>query len=322
MWREIKEAIHANERFLITTHVQPDGDGIGSAAVFCSLLEQMGKTPLFFCDGPLPDQFSFLDFNGAITHSLSEAEVFAPQVLIVLDTHSRERIGRAERFINACQTVICIDHHQNKTPLGQLHAIDPQSCSTGAMLYSLYKECGLELTKRAAVGFYVSVICDTGRFSNAGTSRKAHKIANECIKLGVDPVQIYSRLFEQIPLAQFTVFQKALQRTQVHFGGKVIMHTIVASDHPDSKPVALDLDWLHELNKKIVEVECSVIIQELAKQRVRVSIRTKNELDALQIAAPLGGGGHHKAAGAVLEASVDEVKEKILQSCRNLTLSV
>jgi phosphoesterase RecJ-like protein len=318
MWQDVKKILLANDRFVITTHLNPDGDGVGSATAFSNLLSQLQKKSIFYCDTPVGEKFSFLAFAGEVATSLEEVKAFNPQVLIVLDAHAKERIGTLRSLSNSPNVItFCIDHHQPSASLSPLSVIDPQSCSTGAMIYTLFKEMGLQLTLDAAKGLYVSILCDTGRFSNSSTNRKAHKIANECIKVGVDPDEIYSNLFESIGSEMFQVFQRAIGRSEFYLGKKVLIQSIFLHDTIHLPEGALDLDWLHEVNKKVVEVDASIILQELDSELIRISCRTKS-FNALDIVKPFGGGGHKKAAGAQAKILLDEAKEQILEklSCR------
>jgi len=146
----------------------------------------MEKKVRFVCDSPIPSKFSFLDCHH-LFESYQEGRNYKDfEVVVVLDTHKKERIGRLASLTNELLT-ICIDHHLAIDPIfTPYHMIDPKACCVGAMIYTLYKECGFELDINAASGIYASVLCDTGRFCYSSTSRKAHKIADECIKIGVN----------------------------------------------------------------------------------------------------------------------------------------
>ena len=283
MWRDIKKIIHQKNNFLLTTHVNPDGDGIGAACALIELLLKMEKNVRFVCDSPIPTKFAFLDYHG-LFESLDDLNSYSEyEVLIVLDANKNERIGKLAHFIDDDKMItICIDHHPITDNLFTNHyAIDPKSCSVGAMIYTLYKECGYELDLHAASGIYASVLCDTGRFCYASTSRKAHKIADECIKLGVDPDLMYSRLFQHVSIAEVRMFANALQHMETHLDNKVIIQEIrmedyekLGVDHLDVEHA--DLEYFLEFNKLVEDVECVILLREVAKDQIRVSIRSKN----------------------------------------------
>lgn len=323
MWRDIKRIIHQHHHFLLTTHINPDGDGIGAACALTELLLLMGKKVRFVCDCPIPSKFAFLDFHNTHESYDPQGNYSEIEVVIVLDTHRKERIGAIAKLTEAPKILtICIDHHEPTDRFTPYTAIDPKACSAGAMVYTLYKECGYELDFQAATGIYASVICDTGRFSYASTTRKAHKIADECIKLGVDPDIMYSRLFQHVPLAQMRMLVKALQRMEMHLGNRVVVQQIFREDYEQIGNEIVDvehadLEYILEFNKMIEDVQCVVLLRELPDTQVRVSLRSTSDLDVSLLMKPFGGGGHSKAAGATWKGSLQVAKSQILELLTN-----
>lgn len=324
MWRDIKRIIHAHQNFLLTTHVNPDGDGIGAASAMIELLMQMGKNVRLVCDSPIPRKFKFLDYNSTFEVYNPEHDYSDVEVLIVLDTHKRDRIGALSDFIDRQKvTTICIDHHEVANPFTPHQAIDPKACSVGAMVYTLYKESGYELNLKAATGIYSSIVCDTGRFCYSSTSRKAHKIADECIKLGVDPDLIYSRLFQHVSLEEIKIFAKALDGMEMYLNSKVAIQQIRQADcekmatrgenpeHIDLEHI--DLEYIHDFNNLIEDVECFILLREISSQHVRVSLRSKSDLDISHLVRSLGGGGHANAAGLTWNGPIEEIKNQLLE---------
>lgn len=320
MWRNIRKIIQSHDQFILTTHLNPDGDGIGSACALTELLLQAGKKVRFVCDSPIPQKFSFLDYHS--TH-----EIYHPQndygdcqVLIVLDAHKQERIGRlAELIDHPGVTTICIDHHEVAAPFTSYLFIDPKACSVGAMIYSLYQESGFDLNLRAATGIYASLLCDTGRFSYSSTSRQAHKIADECIKLGVDPDFMHVQLFQHVTLGEIKIFAMALQGMEIHFDNKVAIQYVrkeICKEIEGCQAADLehiDLEYIHEFNHLIEEVQCFILLREVGENRVRVSMRSRTDLDISPVMQTLGGGGHANAAGVLWNGSTEEVKQRILE---------
>ena len=222
-------------------------------------------------------------------------------------------------------TTICIDHHEVAEPFTPHLAIDPKACSVGAMVYTLYKENGYDLNIRAASGIYVSIICDTGRFSYSSTSRKAHKIADECIKLGVDPDLMYSTLFQHVTLAETKMFACALQGMELFLGNKVAIQQIRRADCDriggEVKDIEhIDLEYIHDFNNMIEDVKCFVLMREIAADHVRVSLRSRTDLDITPVVRKLGGGGHANAAGVTWKGSLEEIKRLIIELLEDLLI--
>ena len=317
MWQEIKNILFNKKDFLLTTHVNPDGDGIGSACALVELLLSLGKTVRVVTDSPIPEKFSFLDYHGLFHVYHPDDNFRGVEVLICVDTHRLERIGGMTALTSLPGLIsICIDHHPVTETFSTYAAMDPKACSAGAMVYSLFKECGCELNLEAATGLYTSIICDTGRFSYSSTSRIAHKIADECIKLGVDP-DLTHLPFQHVTMPEIRLFAKALEKMEFYLDNRVVIEQICREDCEKTGGKLLDLehidlDYIHEFNKLIEDVECAVLLRELSNQKVRVSIRSKSNFDIGHLMHQLGGGGHSKAAGVTLKGSLEEVKSRIL----------
>lgn len=318
MWREIKKVINQNHIFLITTHINPDGDGIGSASALIELLKMMGKQVRFVCDSPIPPKFQFLDFHSLHERYHNDNDYTGTEVLIVVDTHKVERIGRLSSLMyDPNVTTICIDHHELTEMMTSYAAIDSQASSAGSMIYTLFKECGYDLNREAAMGLYASIICDTGRFCYSSTDRKAHKIAEECIKNGVDPDWMYSHLFRQVTLSEFKVLAKILKNMEVHCNDRIIIQQIRQVDYQGlgneiSEILNSDLEYIHEFNKLVADIDCVVLLCELPDGMIRISIRSNTDFAIDKVTHAFGGGGHQKAAGAMVRGSLEEIKQKVI----------
>lgn len=313
MWCELKKIIQGHRHFILTTHLNPDGDGIGAACALTELLLQMKKDVRFVCDSPIPRKFAFLDYH-RIHEVYDPSEDYGHfQVLIILDTHTRERIGRLAALIDQPGIItICIDHHETAKLFTPHAVIDPKACSVGAMVYTLYKESGYELNLQAATGIYTSVVCDTGRFCYSSTSCNAHKIAEECIKIGVDPDYMYSRLFQHVTLEETKMFARALQGMETYLDNKVAIQQIRKDECHQGDLEHIDLEYIHDFNNMIEDIRCFILLRELDDNHIRVSLRSKQDIDISQIVRSLGGGGHAHAAGLTWKGSLEDVKQRIL----------
>lgn len=330
MWQQLRDVIQKHQSFLITTHINPDGDGIGSACALSVLLKKMEKDVRVVFDGRIPEKYAFLDFDHNYEVYNPEESYANIEVVVIVDAHQLERLGSLSNLMKSYQPVlVIIDHHPKLKEIqfadpfvrnkSVVEVIAPQASSAGSMIYALYKECGYELSIEAAMGIYVSVMSDTGRFSYSSTDRQAHKIADECIERGVDPDWMYSRIYQQVTLAEFKVFAKALQHMEVHFYGQVIVQKILLDDYVGVlnevyEVLQSDLEYFHEFNKIIAGVDCIVLLCEIPDNQVRVSLRASGNFRVDSIANQLGGGGHSKAAGALLTGSVEQVKDQVLSA--------
>jgi bifunctional oligoribonuclease and PAP phosphatase NrnA len=276
------------------------------------LLLFLGKEVVFVSPSMIPEKFQFLDFHNFF-QVYEENKDYPCDIFFLLDAHSKERMGKLSSVLDKqnCKT-IAVDHHPLTETFADVNVIDDKACSAGSMIFILCKEFGFDLTLEAATGLYCSVICDTGRFSYASTNRKAHKIADDCIKAGVDPDAMYVRLFQKVSLAEFNTFKKAMQRMELYFADRVIIHTILLCDYENAGVAIQDLDYIHEFNKSIENIECVVVLSELSSKQTRLSLRSNGYLDTGSLMRVLGGGGHSKAAGVTLQKPIEEAKKIVL----------
>lgn len=319
MWLQIKEAFEKHHHFVITTHIHPDGDGIGSATALIELLIKLGKSCRFVCDSPIPQKYQFLDYHKVFEEfDPAKTRFTDTDVLIVLDTSQPQRIGRLSKLLERDDILtICIDHHPHEESFMDLEYIDSKACATGALIYNFFQYANVPMNLHAATGIYISILCDTSRFSNSCSDRVAHIIANECIYLGVNPDQIYNRIFQNVPFAEIKIFAAALQRMETYLDNKILVQEIKQEDLEslgahNQELEYFDLDYILEFNKSIQEVECIVLLRELRNNQVRVSLRSKPGFDIREVVKKMGGGGHSNAAGANVTGSMDEVKSLII----------
>jgi phosphoesterase RecJ-like protein len=315
-WARIDQILRTHTRFVITTHVNPDGDGIGAACALAELLRSLNKHARFVCDSPIPDRFAFLDTHRIFEEYHDDLDFSNVEVLIVLDTHRRERIGRMAVLIdNPDITVVCIDHHEVTKTFTEYTIIDPSACSVGAMLCDLYKELEIPLTLPAATGIYASVLCDTSRFSNSSTNAQAYDVARTCVEAGVNPSQMCGRLFQTVPLSQIQMVAQSMRRMEMYFSDRVAMQILRQQDSLEIDPELghIDLDYVHDFTKMIDGLECAVLLREVAANEVRISLRSKNNIDVGHVVRQIGGGGHSKAAGATYQGTVEEARDRLIE---------
>lgn len=328
MWLPIIEAFKKHHHFVITTHIHPDGDGIGSAAALIELLRSLGKKCRFISDSPVPEKYKFLDFHQAFEdYNPATTDFTSVDALIVVDTSQAQRIGRMAHLLECKEVVsICIDHHPFEETFADISYIDPESCATGALIHSLFECAKIPMNKEAATAIYLSILCDTCRFSNSCSNGIAHKIADECIEIGVDPDEMHSRVFQHVPLAEIKIFAAALQRMETYLDDRVVVQEIRQEDFAalggkGHELEHIDLDYILEFNKSIQEVQCIVLLRELADMQVRVSLRSKPSFDIREVIKKLGGGGHSNAAGANVPGSLKDVKKLVVSLLEKIMLS-
>jgi phosphoesterase RecJ-like protein len=312
--RTIAEAIREHDRFLVTTHENPDGDALGSLLAAKLMLEQLGKDVVIYLAGdvPLPQEYQFMELGGLARRPPDDVD---KRVLLALDCASERRLGPDPSVYERAALVIDIDHHHDNTRFGRLNFIQADASSTGEIMRDLIAELDIDLTPEIAEALYIAIVTDTGRFQYANTTAKALRLAAELVEAGADVHRVFQGIYENVAFAKLKLIARALERARVFEGGRVIVSHLerqdfdaVGAEEPYSEGI---IDYLRAAEG----AEIAALIREPPTQNGptrRVSLRTTTEgIDVSKIARKSGGGGHQMAAGFSSEASVDEITDFI-----------
>ncbi len=315
----ILERLTPGLRVVLTTHINADGDGAGSECALAAWLRRRGLAPTIVNPTPFPDAFRFLldgieawvpaDEPGR--RALVEADFF-----LVLDTAESARLGAvAERMVT--REILTIDHHPPVTaPLGELSVRDPSACATGELVFDLMRLAEVPPTRGEAEGLYVAIATDTGSFRFANTSPRTHEIVGELLRTGVDPEEMYRHLYATYTPEGLSLLQRALASLRVHPEMPVAWIRLTNADVEQTGSSKEDLEGLVEYARRVRGVEIAALIRSLPDGRTKVSLRANGDADVAKVARGLGGGGHTKAAGAVIGASLDTAESMILEALR------
>jgi phosphoesterase RecJ-like protein len=312
--RTIAEAIRAQDRFVVTTHENPDGDALGSLLATKLMLEELGKDVVIYLAGetPLPREYQFMALN-ELRRDLP-ADVHE-RVLLAVDCANERRLGPDPSLYERAPLVIDIDHHHDNTRFGKLNYIDANASSTGEILRDLLRELAVELTPDIAEALYIAVVTDTGRFQYANTTAKALRLAAELVEAGADVHRVFQGVYENVAFAKLKLIARALDHARVYEGGRVIVSHLEKEDFDAAGAEEPYSEGIIDYLRAVEGAEIAALIREPPTQNGptrRVSLRTTAEaLDVSQIARKSGGGGHRMAAGFSSESSVDEITEFI-----------
>jgi bifunctional oligoribonuclease and PAP phosphatase NrnA len=311
---EVAAAIRSHDRFLVTTHENPDGDALGSLLAMTLALRELGKDAVMYLFGevPIPNEYEFMQFAGLVRGSNPDT---SDRVVIAVDCANERRLGPESGLLENATLVIDIDHHHDNTRFGKANLIVGDASSTGEILRDVFRELGAELTPDIAEALYIAVVTDTGRFQYANTSAKALRLAAELVEAGADVHRVFQGVYENVAFAKLKLVARALENAQVFEGGRVIVSHLEREDffaagaeEPYSEGI---IDYL----RAVEGAEIAALIREPPTQNGptrRVSLRTTAEdLDVSAIARKSGGGGHRQAAGFSSESSVEEITEFI-----------
>jgi phosphoesterase RecJ-like protein len=310
----VADAIRSHDRFLVTTHENPDGDALGSILAMKLALEQLGKDGFLYLSGiiPLPREYAFMSLDGV---SRTVPEDAAERVVLALDCANERRIGPDPALLEAAPLVIDVDHHHDNSRFGDVNLVVPYASSTGEILYDLFRELGIELTPEIAEALYIAVVTDTGRFQYTNTTPKALRMAAELVEAGANVHQVFQDVYENVAFAKIKLLARALDRARVYEGGRLIVADLARDDFAAAGAEEPFAEGIIDYLRAVEGAEIVALIREPPTQNGptrRVSLRTRAEgIDVSAIARKSGGGGHRQAAGFSSEASTDEIVDFI-----------
>ena len=305
----VAEAIRGGERFVLTTHENPDGDALGSLLATKLAFDQLEKDSVMVLpgDAPLPGEYQFMELTELRRRWPDDV---SDRILVALDCANESRIADPE-VLGRVPLTIDIDHHHDNTRFGDVNLVVADASSTAEVLRDVFRTLGLELTPVIAEALYVALVTDTGRFQYANTTPKALILAAELLSNGVDTHRVFQQVYESVPLAKGKLLARALDRAQVYEGGRIVVSYLLRTDFAEvgaAEPYSEGIiDWL----RAVEGAEMAVLIREPPRAggpTRRVSLRASvDELDVSAIARKSGGGGHRQAAGFSSEASIDDI---------------
>ncbi len=306
----LSRCITENERFVITTHVNPDGDAISSCLVFDEILGHLGKSSMIVLDDTVPDKFQFL--KGANEIHLLDVYHKPPQdsVLIVLDAADLDRIGRVSKWISDDFIIVNIDHHPSNGYFGQINLVQPEESSTVEIVYFLLRQFNVPLTPELATMVYTGILCDTGRFIFPNTTRRSLEICSAMVAGGARPNDIADKVYHQLSKSTMRALASALATLEFHYDDRVscihLSNGVLASN------AEADTEGFVDYLLAVGGTEVEFFMMETQPRCFRVSLRSKKYVDVNLVAAAFNGGGHKRAAGCIIEGDVDSVKRRIL----------
>lgn len=308
--QKVIEAIKKYSKFLITAHINPEGDSLGSQLGMKALLESLGKTAVIVDNDAVPDHYKFLPKAGEISNKLDARLDF--EAAIILDCPTLKRIGKVSDLIRGGKTIINIDHHVSNEKFGDINWVDPNASSAGEMVYKIYKELGIKLTKETALVLYIAILTDTGSFNYDNTSSVTHDIAGELLGYGIDPASVSESVYEKRSLADIKLFGLVLSTIKVNKEGDVAYLEVTKKILQSTGADLIKAEGFVNYARSIDKVKVAMIFKEDLGGKISVSFRSKGEADVNSIASFFGGGGHVKASGCVIEGELAEIEKKVL----------
>jgi bifunctional oligoribonuclease and PAP phosphatase NrnA len=309
--KEILELIRGKDRFLITSHKDPDGDSIGSQLGLYRALKGFGKDVIIVNQGAMPEKYNFLDPLGLISFK-NESLRFTPDAVFILECPSIERIGFVSDLLPKSTIKINIDHHQDNEQYGDINWVDTESCAVGELIYFLIEGSKLKITAEIAEDLYAAIICDTGNFRFASTTARGMKIAADLVELGASPKKIFENIFSKASPATLRLLGLTLSSLKVAENG-VISYLLVTQESVKQAQARIeDSEGFVDFSLGVAGVRLGILFKEVGSEEVKISVRTQNGLDAAAFAKRFNGGGHINAAGFTLLGPLSTVVDDVI----------
>jgi phosphoesterase RecJ-like protein len=307
----VARTIREHDRYLLTTHENPDGDALGSMLAAKLGLDALGKDAVMYLYGQVspPAEYGFMRLDELTRELPADA---GERVLFAVDCANESRLGRDyEQLLAIAPLVIDLDHHHDNTRFGDVNAIVSDASSTGEILRDLLRLLGVELTPEIAEALYIALVTDTGRFQYTNTTPKAMRLAAELIEAGANLHRVFQGVYESVEFAKLKLLARALERAQIYDGGRLVVSFLLRDDFLEVGAVEPYSEGIIDYLRAVEGSEMAVLIREPPTRggpKHRVSLRSRSdELDVSAIARKGGGGGHRQAAGFSSELDLEDL---------------
>jgi len=314
--QKILKTIQDNGTFLLSTHVNPDADGLSSELALALYLKSLGKkVHVINADKPL-GMYSFLPRK----HLLEEFR-FARipyDAAIILDCGDLDRIGSVQSILSEEKILINIDHHITNDFFGDINLVDAKASSTAEVLFNLFMEAKFKLTKELAVLLYIGIMTDTGCFRYDNTTAHTHAVISQLMQFKFSVSQWYKKIYENVPFHDFELFNKVVRHFAVTHEGRVaslVLHKNILRGFSEE----FDLkDKIFTFLRAIIGIEVIIIFTESKQKETRVNFRSQGAVDVAKLASRYKGGGHKKASGCLLAGSVEQSQQRIFSDLEKI----
>ncbi len=314
--KKIIEQIKKKNDFLITTHVNSEGDALGSELAFYRLIKALKKNAVMVIEDSLPYGYDFLPDAGKIIKYKTNLKGIEFDCFVTVDCSDLKRTGEVYKINTENKPVINIDHHVSNGGFGDFNWVEPRASSCCEMVYELYKKLNVKFDNETALLLYVGISTDTGSFRYSNTTSRTHKIAAELLKYDIDIPWVYNKVHGNLPYQNMELVAKMLNDMKRQYEGKIIWFQAKASLLKNNEPIYVDLtDHVMNFGRAIKGAEVVVLFKENlgVKNEVRVNFRSQGQVDVNKIAGFFGGGGHKTASGCTIHGNTDTIRRRVLK---------
>jgi phosphoesterase RecJ-like protein len=308
MLGQVVQLIEQKQRFMITSHIRPDGDGLGSGLALYWMLRSLGKDADVVLHDRVPPAYHILPGSESVLVQTDVETAYDAAFIIECSDVDRPGLPSLHR-----QFVVNIDHHSTTLPFGDINWIDPTAAAVGEMIYNLCKALGVEVSKEIADCIYTALLTDTGSFHFSNTTERTLKIASELVRCGVEPAKISQALFYSYPFSKVKLLGLVLSGMERDESGRIGWVTMDRGMMFEAGACEEDADGIVNHALSVGEVEAVAFFKELDDGVWRISLRSKGRTNVAKVAEQFGGGGHKNAAGCRVEGDLEGVKRRVIE---------
>ncbi len=304
--------LREGEAFRIFSHVDPDGDALGSALGLAWILEASGKKARVHLAAPMPRMYAFLPGQKFV--EMGQGKSAPGERIVVLDCTSPSRLHSLESAVPPGALVMNVDHHADNTRFGDVVLLDPTAAATALLVLEIARTGSFPVPPEAATCLYTGILTDTGRFTYANSDERALRAAAELARSGASPAEIASRVFEHRPVAAIRLLGRALETLDVREEGRVACIHVTQAMLAETGAGAEETEGFAAWARAIEGVQVGVFLRESQDGWIKVSFRSTGGVPIDGVASRFGGGGHPAAAGARVPGPIETAKDGILRA--------
>jgi bifunctional oligoribonuclease and PAP phosphatase NrnA len=323
-WSSFVEIVRSHERFVLTTHIRPDGDALGSELALLRVLESFGKDVTTCNAFAVPPNLLFLDpekRSKQLGVDISAEQLADREVLIVVDTSAWAQLGAMADVIKNMkppQIKLVIDHHVSSDNLGAVEFKNSEAEATGRLIVEAADALGVPLDKKIAEAAFIALTTDTGWFRFSSTTADTLRVAARLVEAGASPALTYKELYEDDTHGRLRLIGRALDHSRTELDGRLIYTWLTLADFAAGGAVPSDSEDIINILLSVGGTQAAVIFVEQPTGGFKISFRSRCDLDCSKLAERFGGGGHKKAAGAFLDTPLEATRETVLQVVREI----
>ncbi len=310
--KSILEQIKKQNNIIIAGHMNPDGDAIGACFAFAYALQNMGKNPKILLEKP-SSTYDFLPKPIEIIHEWDEDKIV--DLFIALDCADEQRLHYFKDVFYSANQTINIDHHRSNTQFADYNVVNEKVSSTCELIYDLFQEWKIPITSSMALCIYTGIVYDTGGFQHTSTTSRTHEIVSELLKHSINSSFVFHQLFYRRSYEKTKLLGMVLSRVSLYYNNKVSLSFATKEEMTDIG--VKDADGIIPFLSDMEGISVAIFLYERNFNEIKVSLRSKYEVDVADIASRFSGGGHVKAAGCTIFGTVEEAKNLLLKALKD-----